>query len=137
MLVILGDNIFKASLKKAAENYNGKGAQILIKEVPDPHRYGVPELNGDKIVGIEEKPEKPKSNYCVTGIYMYDNQVFDVIKNLKPSGRGELEITDVNNYYIKENQLLYSELEGWWTDAGTHSSYRRANELAHKDNIDQ
>jgi len=137
MLVILGDNIFKSSLQKATDNYTGKGAQILIKEVPDPHRYGVPELNGDKIVGIEEKPEKPKSNYCVTGIYMYDNQVFDVINNLKPSGRGELEITDVNNYYIKENQLHYSELDGWWTDAGTHSSYRRANELAHKDNIDQ
>ncbi|HKJ31098.1 MAG TPA: sugar phosphate nucleotidyltransferase [Balneolales bacterium] len=137
MLVILGDNIFKSSLKDAVNNYPGYGAQILIKKVPDPQRYGVPELQDDKIVSIEEKPKNPKSNYCVTGIYMYDNQVFDVIDELKPSQRGELEITDVNNYYIRQNQLRYSMLDEWWTDAGTHYSYRRANELAHRDKIDK
>lgn len=137
MLVILGDNVFKSSLNESVQNYPGFGAQILIKEVPDPERYGVPELQDDKILSIEEKPENPKSSYCVTGIYFYDNNVFDIIKKLEPSNRGELEITDVNNYYIRQGQLRYSTLGEWWTDAGTHNSYRRANELAHRDKIDQ
>lgn len=131
MTVILGDNIFEASLAKAAQSWNGTGAKILIKEVQDPQRYGVAELDGDRIIGIEEKPKNPKSNYCVTGIYMYDGGVFDVIKTLKPSGRGELEITDVNNHYISQGIMGYDMLDGWWTDAGTPDSYRVANELAY------
>jgi glucose-1-phosphate thymidylyltransferase len=101
----------------------------LLKEVPDAERFGVAELQGDRIVGIEEKPPKPKSHYAVTGIYMYDASVFEKIKILKPSGRGELEITDVNNAYIKEGTLAYSVLEGWWTDAGTFESLLRAANL--------
>lgn len=129
MLVILGDNIFSASLKNAVKEYKGEGAHILIKEVHDPTRYGVPELDGDKIVSIEQKPDNPKSSYCVTGIYMYDSSVFEIVKTLKPSHRGELEITDVNNHYIDQNKLGYTEIEGWWTDAGTHASYKVANGL--------
>ena len=132
MTVILGDNVFEKDLYKAMENYPGSGAQILIKQVQDPERFGVAELDGDKIIGIEEKPEKPKSDYAVTGIYMYDAAVFDLIKNLKPSKRGELEITDVNNHYIKQGTMRYSILDGWWTDAGTPDSYIVANNLAHK-----
>lgn len=132
MTVILGDNIFEADLNKALKNYPGKGAQILLKQVEDPERFGVAELQGDRIVSIEEKPEKPKSDYAVTGIYMFDAEVFDLIKNLKPSGRGELEITDVNNHYIRKGQMKYSILEGWWTDAGTPESYKIANKLAYK-----
>ncbi len=132
MTVILGDNVFEKDLSKAMENYPGTGAQILIKQVPDPERFGVAELDGDKIIGIEEKPEKPKSDYAVTGIYMFDAAVFDLIKNLKPSKRGELEITDVNNHYIKQGTMRYSILDGWWTDAGTPDSYIVANNLAHK-----
>ncbi len=132
MTVILGDNIFEAGLSKAIENFPGTGAQIMIKKVEDPERFGVAELEGDKIIGIQEKPEKPKSDYAVTGIYMYDSTVFDLIKNLEPSSRGELEITDVNNYYIKQGAMRYSILEGWWTDAGTPDSYIVANNLAHK-----
>jgi glucose-1-phosphate thymidylyltransferase len=131
-LVILGDNIFADNIAAFASNFEKqeKGAKILIQEVKDPERYGVAELNGDKIVGIEEKPKNPKSNYCVTGIYMYDNRVFNVIKTLKPSGRGELEITDVNNWYIEDNSLTYDILENWWTDAGTFESLAYANGLA-------
>jgi glucose-1-phosphate thymidylyltransferase len=132
MTVILGDNIFDFSLKEATEKYSGNGAHILIKEVHDPSRYGVAELDGDRIVSIEEKPENPKSSYCVTGIYMYDADVFEYIRTLKPSGRGELEITDVNNHYIRAEMMTYSILQGWWTDAGTPDSYRIANELAYK-----
>ncbi|HKI44792.1 MAG TPA: sugar phosphate nucleotidyltransferase [Balneolales bacterium] len=128
MIVILGDNIFQTSLRPAVKEYPKQGARILIKEVPDPTRYGVPELKGDQIVGIEEKPEHPKSNYCVTGIYFYDHEVFNIIRTLKPSSRGELEITDVNNEYIRRSAMRYSVLDGWWTDAGTHASYRIANE---------
>ena len=132
MVVILGDNVFSDSIVPYVKNFRkqGKGAKILIQQVPDPQRYGVPELNGDKIVSIEEKPKKPKSNYAVTGIYMYDSTVFDIIRTLKPSARGELEITDVNNAYIQRNELTYDILQGWWTDAGTHASLARANELA-------
>ncbi len=132
MTVILGDNIFENDLTEAVENYPGTGAQILIKEVTDPGRFGVAEIDGDKIVGIEEKPENPKSSYAVTGIYMYDSSVYHAIKNLKPSGRGELEITDVNNHYIQQGAMKYSVLNGWWTDAGTPESYIVANNLAYK-----
>lgn len=133
VLVILGDNIFEHTLQKAIDNYDGVGAQILIQEVEDPERYGVAELNGDKVISIEEKPNKPRSNYAVTGIYFYDKSVFECIKTLKPSGRGELEITDVNNFYIKKGQMKSSLLEGWWTDAGTLESYRHANKLIQND----
>jgi glucose-1-phosphate thymidylyltransferase len=130
--VILGDNVFEDEIGEYVQHYMAQksGAKILIKEVPDPKRYGVPELDGERIVSIEEKPQQPKSNYCVTGIYMYDSHVFDIIKNLKPSGRGELEITDVNNAYIEEGTLTYDTLNGWWTDAGTFSSLSWANQLA-------
>lgn len=130
--VILGDNIFEASLEEAAQNYDGQGAQILIKEVPDPKRYGVAELDGDTVLSIEEKPDDPKSNYAVTGIYFYDAKVYDYIKTLKPSGRGELEITDVNNFYIRNNEMKSTKMKGWWTDAGTPDSYKIANELVRK-----
>lgn len=132
MVVILGDNVFSDCIAPYVNNFRkqGKGAKILIQEVHDPQRYGVPELKGDRIVSIEEKPKNPKSSYAVTGIYMYDSTVFDIIKTLKPSGRGELEITDVNNAYIARNELTFDILQGWWTDAGTHSSLVKANELA-------
>lgn len=129
MTVILGDNIFKTSLQKAINEYPGTGAQILLKKVADPERFGVAEVEGDKIVGIQEKPDRPKSNLAVTGVYMYDAQVFDYIRTLEPSDRGELEITDVNNKYIKQQAMHFSLLEEWWTDAGTPESYKRANEL--------
>jgi glucose-1-phosphate thymidylyltransferase len=132
MVVILGDNVFADSIAEFVSKFRTQqnGAKILIQEVHDPQRYGVPELNGDKILSIEEKPLLPKSNYAVTGIYMYDSSVFEIVKTLKPSGRGELEITDVNNEYIHRNQLTYDILENWWTDAGTHASLAKANELA-------
>lgn len=131
MTVILGDNVFVDELAHYIQRYKeqGKGAKILLKEVPDPGRYGVPELLGDKIIAIEEKPQTPKTNYAVTGIYMYDSQVFDIIDTLRPSARGELEISDVNNAYIELGQLSYDVLSGWWTDAGTHESLMKANEL--------
>lgn len=132
MVVILGDNVFADSIAGFVHNFSKqeRGAKILIQEVHDPQRYGVPELQGDKIVSIEEKPQQPKSSYAVTGIYMYDARVFDIVKTLKPSGRGELEITDVNNAYIADGELTYDVLQGWWTDAGTHASLTRANEYA-------
>jgi glucose-1-phosphate thymidylyltransferase len=129
VLVILGDNIFEHSLQKAVKNYKGTGAQILIQEVHDPERYGVAEIEGNEVISIEEKPEQPKSNYAVTGIYFYDAKVFECIKTLKPSGRGELEITDVNNFYIQNKAMTSTILEGWWTDAGTPESYKHANKL--------
>ncbi len=129
--VVLGDNLLQKSIKGAVDAFKAQpnGARILLKEVPDAERFGVAELNGDRIVGIEEKPKHPKSNLAVTGIYMYDASVFDKIKTLKPSNRGELEITDVNNAYIREGTLAYSVLDGWWTDAGTFDSLRRAANL--------
>ena len=132
MVVILGDNVFEDSIKPFVENFKkqSNGAKILIQKVHDPQRYGVPTIEGDKIISIEEKPKNPKSEYAVTGIYMYDCKVFDIIRTLKPSARGELEITDVNNAYIAQNELTYDILNGWWTDAGTHASLARANELA-------
>jgi glucose-1-phosphate thymidylyltransferase len=129
--VILGDNIFQDDIGVFVERFarQGRGARILLKEVPDPHRYGVADLRGDKVVAIEEKPTQPKTHWAVTGIYMYDERVFDLTRALKPSRRGELEITDVNNAYIERNELGFDVLSGWWTDAGTHESLRRATEL--------
>lgn len=129
--VILGDNIFQAALAGYADSFRAQkdGARVLLKEVPEPQRFGVAEVRGDKVVSIEEKPRNPKSNYIVTGIYFYDAVVFEIIRTLKPSGRGELEITDVNNAYIARGQMAFDVLEGWWTDAGTFDSLVRANEL--------
>jgi glucose-1-phosphate thymidylyltransferase len=129
--VILGDNIIEGNIRKAVEQFTAQaeGAHILLKEVPDAERFGVAELAGGKIVGIEEKPQRPKSNYAVTGIYMYDPTVFDKIRTLVPSNRGELEITDVNNAYIREGAMTCSFLDGWWTDAGTFDSLLRAANL--------
>jgi len=129
--VILGDNILERSITDAVRAFEkqGRGARLLLKEVPDAERFGVAELDGGRIVSIEEKPKRPKSNYAVTGIYMYDGTVFDKVKDLVPSGRGELEITDVNNAYIREGTLEYSFLNGWWTDAGTFESLLRATNL--------
>jgi len=129
--VILGDNIIEKNIKKAVENFKkqGSGAKILLKKVEDPWRFGVAELSGDKVVNIVEKPKEPKSDLVVTGIYMYDATVFEFIRTLKPSERGELEITDVNNLFIKRGNMTYEILEGWWTDAGTFESLYRANSL--------
>lgn len=129
--VILGDNIIERNIRKAVKAFEGQkeGAMIMVKEVPDPQRFGVPVIRGDKIIKIEEKPTSPQSPYAVTGIYLYDNTVFDIIKTLKPSGRGELEITDVNNAYIERGQLTWEILDGWWTDAGTFESLLRASQL--------
>lgn len=134
--VILGDNIFERQdeINKAVSNFASqpKGAKIILKEVFNPQRFGVAEIQGDKIVGIEEKPQNPKSNFCVTGFYLYDNRVFDTIKTLKPSARGELEITDVNNFYIRERTMTYEIARGEWTDAGTFDSLIQAGNLVYK-----
>src|SRR5450755_3451148 len=129
--VILGDNIIEGSIKDAVQAFEKqeRGARILLKEVPDAERFGVAEMDGPRIIGIEEKPRVPKSNFAVIGIYMFDGTVFDKVKKLVPSGRGELEITDVNNAYIREGSMTYSHLEGWWTDAGTFDSLLRAGNL--------
>ncbi len=129
--VLLGDNVFQDSIKDVVKNFKEQkqGAKLLLKEVHDPERYGVAEIKGNRITGIEEKPKKPKTNYCVTGIYMYDPQVFEMIKTLKPSWRDELEITDINNRYVEKGELSYDFLKGWWTDAGTFESLKRASEL--------
>lgn len=132
MVVILGDNVFSDSIAPYVQSFSqqGKGAKILIKEVPDPKRYGVPKIKDKKIVSIMEKPQHPESNYAVTGIYMFDARVFNIIRTLKPSTRGELEITDVNNVYIDMEELGYDVIKGWWTDAGTHESLTKASDLA-------
>ena len=132
-LVILGDNIFLDSLKElvAAANEQPDHAWIMLKRVPDPQRYGVAEVRDGRVVGIEEKPKKPKSDYAVAGIYLYPPDVFGFIKTLKPSARGELEITDVNRHYLEIDRLSYRELKGYWTDAGTLESLRTANQLVH------
>lgn len=129
--VILGDNLIEKNIKGAADEYRsqGCGAKIMLKKVHDPERFGVPELDGDKVLTIEEKPKDPKSDFAVIGIYFYDNTVFDVIRTLVPSGRGELEITDVNNHYIRRGEMTWNELDGWWTDAGTFDSLLRASNL--------
>ena len=132
--IILGDNIIEKNIINAVSAFKKQkdGAKILLKDVPDPGRFGVPEINNGKIIGIEEKPKKPKSGYAVTGIYMYNNTVFDIIKAIKPSDRGELEITDVNNIYIERGKMTYEVLDGWWTDAGTFESLLSASNLVAK-----
>jgi glucose-1-phosphate thymidylyltransferase len=129
--VILGDNIIENDICDAVRNFTQQrqGAKILLKEVPDAERFGVAEIRGHNVIGIEEKPKLPRSSYAVVGIYLYDATVFQKIRRLKPSGRGELEITDVNNFYIQEDTLTYELLDGWWTDAGTFESLLRANNL--------
>jgi glucose-1-phosphate thymidylyltransferase len=129
--VILGDNIIESNIAQAVENFKKQkdGAKILLKKVTDAQRFGVAELSGEKVIGIQEKPANPKSDLAVIGIYLYDATVFQKIKRLKPSGRGELEITDVNNFYIQDGSLTYEILDGWWTDAGTFESLLRANDL--------
>lgn len=133
LAVILGDNIFEQNdvIKHALTDYKkgGEGAMIFLKTVADPERFGVAEIKGDRIVNIEEKPTKPKSNLAVTGLYLYDHHVFDIIDTLEPSGRGELEITDVNNAYIQKNQMKYQILAGEWTDAGTFDTLLKAGNL--------
>jgi glucose-1-phosphate thymidylyltransferase len=134
MAVILGDNIFESGLKRHCEEFRKqkKGARILLKEVSDPQRFGVAMVKDHKVIAIEEKPAKPKSNLAVTGIYFYDNDVFDIIRKLKPSKRGELEISDVNNAYIENGELEYDVLDGWWSDAGTFESLVKVNELVNE-----
>lgn len=129
--VVLGDNIIESNVLSARQKFDQqeRGAHIILKEVPDPERFGVPIFEEGKVVRIEEKPKAPKSRYAVIGIYMYDATVFDRIRKLKPSGRGELEISDVNNQYLEDGTLTYSILEGWWTDAGTFESLLRATNL--------
>lgn len=129
--VILGDNIIEGNIRAAVRAYRhqGSGAKIILKKVHDPSRFGVPELDGPGVVRIEEKPDTPKSEYAVIGIYMYDGDVYDIIRTLEPSGRGELEITDVNNEYIRRGDMTWEELEGWWTDAGTFESLLHASNL--------
>ena len=129
--VVLGDNIIQGNIRAAVNAYHQQsaGAKILLKQVTDPERFGVPELDGRKVLRIEEKPAQPKSQFAVIGIYMYDARVFEIIKMLKPSGRGELEITDVNNAYIERGEMTWEELHGWWTDAGTFESLLNASNL--------
>jgi glucose-1-phosphate thymidylyltransferase len=129
--VVLGDNIIEKNICQAVKSYRhqGGGAKILLKKVPDPQRFGVPELDGRRVLRIEEKPKSPKSEYAVIGVYMYDAGVFDIVRTLKPSGRGELEITDVNNVYIERDEMTWDELDGWWTDAGTFESLLHASNL--------
>jgi glucose-1-phosphate thymidylyltransferase len=129
--VILGDNVYEKSVRQSAAEFSqrGHGAKIHLKRVENPQRFGVPIIDGDRILKIEEKPDVPKSEYAITGLYMYDHTVFDIIKTLKPSGRGELEITDVNNAYIDRNEMTYAIVDGWWSDAGTFDSLLRTNIL--------
>lgn len=131
IVVVLGDNIIEKNIKHAVADFftQRSGGKILLQEVPDPHRFGVARMEGEKVVEIIEKPKDPPSNLAVTGIYMYDNDVFDFARDLKPSARGELEITDVNNAYLERGDLTASVLEGWWTDAGTFESLLRAGRL--------
>jgi glucose-1-phosphate thymidylyltransferase len=132
--VVLGDNIIETNILGAVEDFSvqRRGAKILLKEVEDADRFGVAEIRGGHVLSIEEKPRRPKSSYAVIGVYLYDGTVFQKIRRLKPSGRGELEITDVNNFYIEEGTLTYEILDGWWTDAGTFESLLRANNLVAK-----
>ncbi|RJS71574.1 spore coat protein [ANME-2 cluster archaeon] len=129
--VILGDNIFQDRISEDVSDFSG-GAKVFLRAVPDANRFGVAELDGTRVVCIEEKPEKPRSNLAVTGLYMYGSDVFDVIRTLKPSGRGELEITDVNNYYIREGRMGYRVLDGCWSDAGTFESLLRAGVMVER-----
>jgi glucose-1-phosphate thymidylyltransferase len=132
--VVLGDNIIEGNIRKAVDGFKqqGEGAKIILKKVPDPQRFGVPELDGTRVLRIEEKPTEPKSDYAVIGVYLYDGSVFDSVRTLKPSNRGELEITDVNNAYIERGTMTWEQLDGWWTDAGTFESLRLAGNLVAK-----
>jgi len=135
MVVMLGDNIIKDDISNAVKEFEKqeRGARIFLKEVSNPERFGVADIEGDRIINIEEKPKKPKSNYATVGLYMYDSDVFEIIETLKPSGRGELEITDVNNEYIRRGTMTYSILEGWWCDAATSfEALFRASNLVRK-----
>lgn len=134
LCVILGDNIIEKNIIKAVRDFEkqDRGAKILLKEMPDRQRFGVPVFEGNRMVRVEEKPEFPRSPYAITGIYFYDSTVFDIIRPLKPSARGELEITDVINTYIERGQMTWDILDGWWTDAGTFESLSLANQLATK-----
>ncbi|MCE5211181.1 MAG: NTP transferase domain-containing protein [Deltaproteobacteria bacterium] len=134
IIVVLGDNIIEGNIKSAVEKFHTQeeGARILLKEVPDPQRFGVPVFEGKKIVRVEEKPANPASNFAVIGIYMYDQKVFEFIRSLKPSQRGELEITDVNNFYISEGKMQWDVLNGWWSDAGTFESLQYAGNMVAK-----
>jgi glucose-1-phosphate thymidylyltransferase len=138
--VVLGDNLFEDSVEPLIRRFEseqaGRGARIALKKVPDPHRFGVATLDGDRVVKIEEKPENPQTNWAVTGVYVYDARVFDIIRTLKPSARGELEITDVNNEYIAGTEMGYDFIDGWWTDAGTFESLARANQYVGGDSHD-
>lgn len=134
--VILGDNIFQDDVKNDVASF-GNGAKIFLKEVPDAERFGVAELGRDRVISIEEKPKQPKSDYAVTGLYLYDPEVFSIIRTLKPSGRGELEITDVNNAYLKKGMMQYAILKGYWSDAGTFDSLLRASVLVQKNSLRQ
>lgn len=127
--VVLGDNIIEKDIRQPVENFKaqGKGAKILLKRVPDAQRFGVARVQGGHVIGIDEKPANPESDLAVIGVYLYDSTVFEKIRRLKPSARGELEITDVNNFYVEEGTLTYDMLDGWWTDAGTFESLLRAN----------
>jgi glucose-1-phosphate thymidylyltransferase len=136
VIVVLGDNIIQSNIRRAVADFftQPKGAKIMLKEVSDPERFGVADVDEKgNVLGIEEKPSQPKSNYAVIGIYMYDELVFDIISDLKPSGRGELEITDVNNAYIRQGTMTSEVLQGWWTDAGTIESLHRAGLMIAED----
>ena len=137
VIVVLGDNIIEKDIKQYVDEFKEQksGAKILLKEVVDPQRFGVAEVEDEKVIGIVEKPQVPKTNYAVIGIYMYDSRVFDIIKTLNPSDRGELEITDVNNAYIRLKEMSYNILDGWWTDAGTFESLYNANHLIANSNL--
>jgi glucose-1-phosphate thymidylyltransferase len=139
IVVVLGDNIIEQDIRRpvAAFAEQKRGARILLKKVPDPQRFGVPVFDGSRIVAIEEKPSQPRSDYAVIGVYMYDATVFDIIATLKPSDRNELEITDVNNAYIKRSEMEHDVLEGWWTDAGTFESLFRASQLVREQMIEK
>jgi glucose-1-phosphate thymidylyltransferase len=129
--VVLGDNLIEKNIKGAVDDFRAQagGAKIMLKEVHDPQRFGVASLDGEKVTGIVEKPSEPESNLAVIGIYMYDERVWQIIDTLEPSERGELEITDVNNWYIRDGSMSYEVLDGWWTDAGTFESLRVASNL--------
>ena len=129
--VVLGDNILENSIRPTVERFRKqpKGARVLLKQVSDPARFGVATVRGGRILSIEEKPKNPRSNLAVTGVYLYDETIFDIIRTLKPSKRGELEITDVNNAYLRRGELQFDILKGWWTDSGTFDSLLRANQL--------
>lgn len=136
LAVILGDNIFQDNFREDVESFDG-GAKVFLKEVSDPQRFGVAEVNGSRILSIEEKPQAPKSNLAVTGLYLYDARVFEIIGSLRPSGRGELEITDVNNAYVRNGEMQYSVLSGFWSDAGTFDSLMRASVMVQRHRMKQ